>query len=61
MPDLTSSPAGTKGGLAVAPSLETSLLSARVPSRGPTIDPRVITLSAWAILIGLAAGLVARG
>ncbi|HET7451683.1 MAG TPA: chloride channel protein [Thermoanaerobaculia bacterium] len=60
MPDPTASPAGTKGGLAVAPSLETSLLSARVPSRGPAVGPRTVTLSAWAIAIGLAAGLVAR-
>ena len=60
MPDLTASPAGTKGGLAVAPTLETSLLSARVPVRGPAVDSRVVTLSAWAIAIGLAAGLVAR-
>jgi len=58
--DPTASPAGTKGGLAVAPSLETALLAARVPSRGPAVDRRVVTLSAWAIALGLAAGLVAR-
>ena len=60
MPDPTTSPAGTKGGLAVAPSLEPALLSAAVPARGPAMGRRVITLSAWAIVIGLAAGLVAR-
>ena len=60
MPDPTASPEGTKGGLAVAPSLETALVSARVPTRGATVDPRVVTLSAWAILVGLAAGVVAR-
>jgi CIC family chloride channel protein len=60
VPDLTSSPAGTKGGLAVAPSLETSLESVRVPFRAPAIDARVVTLSAWAIALGLVAGLVAR-
>ena len=60
MADLTSSPGGTKGGLAVAPSLETSLAAVRVPVRGPAIDARVVALSAWAVLLGLAAGLVAR-
>jgi chloride channel protein, CIC family len=60
VPDLTSSPAGPKGGLAVAPSLESSLAAMRFPVRAPTLDARVVVLSAWAILLGLGAGLVAR-
>ena len=44
----------------MAPSLGTSLAAVRVPTRGPTIDARVVTISAWAVLLGLAAGLVAR-
>jgi H+/Cl- antiporter ClcA len=60
VPDPTSSPSGTKGGLAVAPSLETSLESVRVPFRAPAIDARVVALSAFAIALGLVAGLVAR-
>jgi H+/Cl- antiporter ClcA len=58
--DGPSFPGGTKGGLAVAPSLETSLAAVRVPFRAPAIGARVVTLSAWAIALGLAAGLVAR-
>jgi CIC family chloride channel protein len=32
----------------------------RFPVRAPTLDARVVVLSAWAILLGLGAGLVAR-
>ena len=54
------SPAGPKGGLSVAPSLEASLVSARMPTRAPALDRRVVVLSAWAIVLGLVAGAVAR-
>ena len=60
MADPISSVTGTKGGLAVAPSLEPSIETARTPPRTPTVDRRVVVLSVWAILIGLGAGLVAR-
>ncbi len=61
MADPISSVTGTKGGLAVAPSLEPSIETARTPPRTPTLDRRVVVISLWAILIGLGAGLVARG
>ena len=32
-----------------------------MPPRGPTVDRRVVVISFWAILLGLGAGLVARG
>ena len=61
MADPVSSVTGTKGGLAVAPSLGPSLEAARTPPRLPTVDRRVVVISLWAVLVGLAAGLVARG
>ncbi len=61
MADPTGSVAGPKGGIAVAPALEPSLESARVPPRAPSVDRRVVVMSLWAILVGLAAGAVARG
>jgi H+/Cl- antiporter ClcA len=60
MADPISSVTGTKGGLAVAPSLEPSIETARTPPRTPTVDRRVVVISLWAILVGLGAGLVAR-
>ena len=61
MADPTGNVAGTKGGIAVAPALEPTLEFARVPPRRPSVDRRVVVISAWAILVGLAAGAVARG
>ncbi|MGH9443735.1 MAG: chloride channel protein [Thermoanaerobaculia bacterium] len=61
MADPISSVAGTRGGLAVAPSLEPTLEAVRMPPRGASADRRLVAISLWAILVGLAAGLVARG
>lgn len=45
--------------LPVAPSLELALQSARIPKPAMAADLRVLTLSAWSILLGLAGSFVA--
>ena len=47
-------------GLPVSPSLGPALAAAHVPTRGSSVDPRVIYIAFLSLLVGLAAGVMAR-
>lgn len=50
----------TTGGIPVAPGLGATLVSARVPLHAALVDRRVLLISALAVVVAFAAGLVAR-
>jgi chloride channel protein, CIC family len=53
--------AGTGDGLPVAPSMDVALASLSVPNKESVVSRRLVTIVGLAVMIGLTAGLIAKG
>lgn len=53
-------PVDKTGALPLSPSLQPSLVNAHVPPPTSAIDGRVVVIAVWAIVLGLAGGLIAQ-